>query len=256
MKICRIGRHGKQSIQPKITDVQPSLIERVALVTQKEQWMYSIQKDAQEFHGQLGSGAIQRAYRALLSYVMELRIYFWKKYPDSFVIWRTSPSPQRHSSSAIWKLKSEQEIMREIKYRQAVEKDISRIVELWEEFIDFHKVRDSFFSRSKVGPENFGKFVGQNLRNQDAIVYVAEKRWCRDRTHPCHNSKLSACLWNEEIRLNQRFGGFIGIPKEWNRAASVFFGKEMACQQGYKAHRNWSSYSKWGIDFVLEENEF
>jgi ribosomal protein S18 acetylase RimI-like enzyme len=66
-------------------------------------------------------------------------------------------------------------IMHEIKYRQAIEKDIPRVVELWEEFIDFHKDRDSFFSRAKEGPENFGKFVGQNLRKQDAIVYVAEK---------------------------------------------------------------------------------
>ena len=63
----------------------------------------------------------------------------------------------------------------EIKYRQAIQKDIPRIVELWKEFMDFHKIRDSFFSRSKEGPENFGKFIAENLRNDDAIVYVAEK---------------------------------------------------------------------------------
>ena len=39
----------------------------------------------QEFHGQLRNGAIQRAYRALLSYMMELRIHFKSKYPDSSV---------------------------------------------------------------------------------------------------------------------------------------------------------------------------
>jgi hypothetical protein len=47
--------------------------------------MYSIQKDMEEFHGQLRSGAIQRAYRALLSYIMGLRTYFKDKYPDSYV---------------------------------------------------------------------------------------------------------------------------------------------------------------------------
>jgi ribosomal protein S18 acetylase RimI-like enzyme len=66
-------------------------------------------------------------------------------------------------------------VMHEIKYRQAIENDIPKVVELWEEFIDFHKVKDSFFSRSKEGPENFGKFITQNMRKDDAIVYVAEK---------------------------------------------------------------------------------
>jgi hypothetical protein len=71
--------------------------------------------------------------------------------------------------------RSGQRIMSEINYRQAIEKDIPAIVELWKEFIDFHKIRDSFFSRSKEGPENFGKFIAENLRKNDAIVYVAEK---------------------------------------------------------------------------------
>lgn len=44
--------------------------------------MHSIRKDMQEFHGQLRNGAIQRAYRALLSCMMELRIHFKNKYPD------------------------------------------------------------------------------------------------------------------------------------------------------------------------------
>ena len=65
--------------------------------------------------------------------------------------------------------------MSEIEYRKAIEKDIPAIVELWKEFIDFHKIRDSFFSRSKEGPENFGKFIAENLRKNEAIVYIAEK---------------------------------------------------------------------------------
>ncbi len=62
----------------------------------------------------------------------------------------------------------------EIEYRKATEQDIPRIIELWKEFIDFHKARDAFFSRSKEGPENFGKFILENINKDDAIVYVAE----------------------------------------------------------------------------------
>ena len=66
--------------------------------------------------------------------------------------------------------------MNKVIYRQAAGKDILQIIELWREFIDFHKVRDSFYSRSKDGPENFGKFILENLHKEDAVVYVAETK--------------------------------------------------------------------------------
>ena len=47
--------------------------------------MNSIRKDIEELHGQLRVGAIQRAYQALLSYMMGLRTHFINKYPDSSV---------------------------------------------------------------------------------------------------------------------------------------------------------------------------
>jgi ribosomal protein S18 acetylase RimI-like enzyme len=62
-----------------------------------------------------------------------------------------------------------------LKYREAIEKDIPKIVELWKEFIDFHKIRDSFFTRSEEGPVNFGKFISENLQKDSAVVYVAER---------------------------------------------------------------------------------
>ncbi|MFC2043191.1 DUF7000 family protein [Chloroflexota bacterium] len=43
--------------------------------------MLSIQEDMNELRGQLGTGAIQKAYRALLGYMMDLRTRFKNKYP-------------------------------------------------------------------------------------------------------------------------------------------------------------------------------
>jgi ribosomal protein S18 acetylase RimI-like enzyme len=63
-----------------------------------------------------------------------------------------------------------------IEYRKAIEQDVPRIVDLWNEFIDFHKARDPFFSRSEEGSENFGKFISENIKKDDAIVYVAEAK--------------------------------------------------------------------------------
>ncbi|MBN1847800.1 MAG: hypothetical protein JW932_04375 [Deltaproteobacteria bacterium] len=47
--------------------------------------MNSIQKDMEEFQGQLRRGSIQRAYRTLLSCMMGLRTHFKNKYPDASV---------------------------------------------------------------------------------------------------------------------------------------------------------------------------
>lgn len=47
--------------------------------------MPSIQEDMEGFRKQLGEGSIQKAYRALLSFMMGLRTYFANKYGDSSV---------------------------------------------------------------------------------------------------------------------------------------------------------------------------
>jgi ribosomal protein S18 acetylase RimI-like enzyme len=64
--------------------------------------------------------------------------------------------------------------MNKMKYREATKQDIPKSIELWKEFIDFHKDRDPFFSRSKEGPENFEKYVLENLSKEESIVYIAK----------------------------------------------------------------------------------
>ena len=44
--------------------------------------MHAIRKDLEQLHGQLENGAIQRAYRALLSFMMGLRTRLKNKHPD------------------------------------------------------------------------------------------------------------------------------------------------------------------------------
>ena len=51
----------------------------------KEPGMHSIQEDMEELRRQLGKGSIQKAYRALLSYMMGLRTHFVKKYGNRAV---------------------------------------------------------------------------------------------------------------------------------------------------------------------------
>jgi len=50
---------------------------------------------------------------------------------------------------------------------------VSQIVELWKEFIDFHKEIDPFCTRSEDGPKNFEKFVRDLIESEDAHVVVA-----------------------------------------------------------------------------------
>ena len=44
--------------------------------------MQSIQDDVNNLRGQLGIGSIQKAYRALLDYMMDLRTHFKNRYPS------------------------------------------------------------------------------------------------------------------------------------------------------------------------------
>ena len=47
--------------------------------------MESFQEYIIEYRKQLGKGAIQKAYKGLMEYIMSLRTYFKNKYPDYFV---------------------------------------------------------------------------------------------------------------------------------------------------------------------------
>lgn len=47
--------------------------------------MESLQEYMKEYRKQLGKGAIQKAYRGLMDYVMDFRTHFEKKYPDYVV---------------------------------------------------------------------------------------------------------------------------------------------------------------------------
>lgn len=47
--------------------------------------METFQEAMMEYKEQLKKGHLQKAYRGLMEYLMELRTYFMKKYPESFV---------------------------------------------------------------------------------------------------------------------------------------------------------------------------
>ncbi len=63
---------------------------------------------------------------------------------------------------------------REIIIRKAIAKDVSSIVELWKELMDFHKEFDRFFSRSANGHKGFADFITGHISSETSNVFVAE----------------------------------------------------------------------------------
>jgi GNAT superfamily N-acetyltransferase len=57
--------------------------------------------------------------------------------------------------------------------REAKTEDVATMKELWIEFIDYHKARDRFFSRTSDGHERFEAFVLDRINNDDWLVLVA-----------------------------------------------------------------------------------
>jgi ribosomal protein S18 acetylase RimI-like enzyme len=62
---------------------------------------------------------------------------------------------------------------RPMEIREACTADLDEIVELWKEFMEFHRQRDPFFTRSEDGDRRFRDFVAENLDNPDWLVLVA-----------------------------------------------------------------------------------
>jgi GNAT superfamily N-acetyltransferase len=62
----------------------------------------------------------------------------------------------------------------EVTIRKAVAEDVSSIVELWKELMDFHKERDRIFSRSATGHEAIADFVTGHISGETSCVLVAE----------------------------------------------------------------------------------
>ena len=56
-----------------------------------------------------------------------------------------------------------------MKIRRAVVDDIPSVVELWKEMMDFHRERDSFFSRAEAGHDEFAGFVRENMDDGDRL---------------------------------------------------------------------------------------
>lgn len=58
--------------------------------------------------------------------------------------------------------------------RSAVQSDVKSIIELWKEMFDLHKERDSHFTRSSDGHENYEKLINESLISDDFHILVAE----------------------------------------------------------------------------------
>jgi GNAT superfamily N-acetyltransferase len=63
---------------------------------------------------------------------------------------------------------------REVIIRKAVAEDVSSIVELWKELMDFHKERDRIFTRSATGHESFADFIKGHISKDTSCLFVAE----------------------------------------------------------------------------------
>jgi GNAT superfamily N-acetyltransferase len=61
-----------------------------------------------------------------------------------------------------------------MRIRKAEGKDVPQVVELWKEMMDFHRGRDSFFSRADKGHEEFARYVLENLELPDRVVLIAD----------------------------------------------------------------------------------
>ena len=57
--------------------------------------------------------------------------------------------------------------------RNAKQRDVEIILDLWCEFMDFHEQYDSIYKRSKKGRSKFLKFLKERISDRNSLVLVA-----------------------------------------------------------------------------------
>ena len=62
----------------------------------------------------------------------------------------------------------------DVKIRKARQRDVEQVVQLWKEFMDFHRRYDPHFSRSRNGHLKFKDFVSKKISARNALVLVAQ----------------------------------------------------------------------------------
>ena len=60
--------------------------------------------------------------------------------------------------------------------RRATEQDLPALQALWIEFMDFHRARDPYFTRSPQGHELFAQLVLDHLNSDQTLILVATDR--------------------------------------------------------------------------------
>ena len=114
--------------------------------------------------------------------------------------------------------------------RKATTADLNAIGALWQEFMDFHRERDSHFVRSDDGHERFKEFIAGHMTTETSCVLVAEQD--RDVVGYC----LATMAKYPPVFENRDYGTVFdlavtkrcrrtGIGERLYRAIETWFGK-------------------------------
>ncbi len=120
--------------------------------------------------------------------------------------------------------------MNEVTIRKAVPGDAEAIVALWEEMMDFHRQRDTFFTQSEDGAGNFERFILQQMDESESCVLVA------DAGGQAAGYCLAVISEHPPVFVNRRFGSIFdlavtasrrnqGVGEMLVRRAEAWFGQ-------------------------------
>lgn len=91
-----------------------------------------------------------------------------------------------------------------INIRKATLDDVPQIIEIWKDFMDYHRPMDSFWTRTKDAHKKVTSYIRSNLSNKDYLIIVAEdgKRLigyqiAQVMEHPPILERVRHCLIND-----------------------------------------------------------
>ena len=103
---------------------------------------------------------------------------------------------------------------REVTIRKAVKEDVSSIVELWKELMDFNKQYDENWSRSQNGHQSCADFINDHIADDGYCILVAEAD-----QHIVGYSLSHICKCNPQLLKVKEYGQIsnLAVTKNYRR---------------------------------------
>ena len=124
----------------------------------------------------------------------------------------------------------------EIRVRRARTSDIPHMVELWKEYMEFHRKADTLYTPTKDAPKQWARWAAENIASRESCVLVAETNG------NLAGFSLSEIARRPPVMRKQRYGAILDL------AVTESFRRQGVATRLFEETKRW--FNKHRIDRI------